>query len=82
MSALGLLAPFENYFQLARDSGTRELLSTRYIRHEDHVLIVLPILLISPRSHACAASVFTLGCQIIKYLKPVSSQGALKTLIL
>jgi hypothetical protein len=25
----------------------------------------LPILLISSRSHACTASVFTLGCQIL-----------------
>src|SRR3984885_1645396 len=49
---------------------------------KDHELIALPILLISPRSHACAASVFTLGCQIIRYLKPVISPGAFSILIL
>src|SRR5580693_1445154 len=53
-----------------------------YIRDKDHELIVLPILLISPRSQACAASVFTLGCQIIRYLNPVISPGAFRTLIL
>src|SRR5579859_3444689 len=45
-------------------------------------LICFPILRISPRSHACAASVFTLGCQIIRYLKPVISAGAFISLIL
>jgi hypothetical protein len=30
----------------------------------------------TPRSHACAASVFTLGCHIIRYLNPVISPGA------
>jgi hypothetical protein len=65
----------ENYFRLA---VTRELLAesayaTRYIRHENHELIFFPILLISPRSHACAASVFTLGCPIIRYLQDFHS---------
>jgi hypothetical protein len=50
--------------------------ATRFSRYEGHELIVLPILLISPRSQACAASVLTLGCQIIRYLKPVSSAGS------
>jgi hypothetical protein len=53
----------------------------RCIRRENHELIAFPILLITPRSHACAASVFTLGCQTIRYLKPVSSPGAFKILI-
>src|ERR1700729_2887820 len=47
----------------------------------DHEPSCLPILLISPRSHACAASVLTRGCQIIRYLKPVISPGAFSTLI-
>jgi hypothetical protein len=37
--------------------------------------------LLTPRE-ACAASVFTLGCQIIRYLKPVSSAGGFRTWIL
>jgi hypothetical protein len=51
-------------------------------RHKGHELIVLPIPLISPRIQACAASVFTRGCQIIRYLNPVISPGAFRTLIL
>src|SRR5271155_4730752 len=54
----------------------------RFSRLEDHEPIFLPILLISPRSHVCAASVLTRGCQIIRNLKPVISTGAFCTLIL
>src|ERR1700728_1069199 len=80
---LYLFTPSENYFPLP---ATRKLLAEspepiRYIRHDDHEFIVFPILLISPRSQACAASVLTRGCQIIRYLKPVISAGALSTLI-
>src|ERR1700722_6756394 len=53
-----------------------------FTREGGHEPIFLPIALISPRSHVCAASVLTRGCQIIRYLKPVISSGAFCTLIL
>jgi hypothetical protein len=65
-----------------REPLAEPLKRNRYICYEDHEPIVFPILLISPRSHACAASVLTRGCQIIRYLKPVITPGAFSTLIL